>query len=301
MDVRQLEVVVAVADEGTFTAAAQRVHVSQPALSQSVRSLEAELGTPLFTRLPRHAVPTAAGRALVDHARLVLRTVQAARAAVADVIGVQGGQLDLVSLPTLAADPVARLIGEFRRRHPGVVVRLAEPEDTPEVVAMLRDGRAELGVADAWGDPPAGLEVLPLLRQTFMVVCPPGTRSAGGHGQPAGEAARHPFVVTPLGTSTRQVFERVFPGSGARPEVAVETAQREALLPLVLAGAGATLLPSALAAYAATLGAVVFELDPPASRDVALFRRAGPQSPAARAFAELGLAIDTAWGRPAVP
>src|SRR5262245_57422926 len=132
MDLRRLRLFLAVVDEGGFTAAAKAVHVAQPAVSLAVRELEAELGAPLLVR-SRHGVTlTAAGEALVSPARQALRDVDTAAAAVAAVTGLVAGRLDLAALPTLAADPVAELVGRFRVEHPAVQVRLADPDDPGE-------------------------------------------------------------------------------------------------------------------------------------------------------------------------
>ncbi len=129
MDLRQLAIVVAVVDEGGFTSAADALEVSQPTVSQAVRALEVELGVELFLRSGRTVRLTAAGEALLEPARQALRDAATARAAVAEVAGLTAGHLDLVCLPTLAVAPTAELIGRFRRAHPGVTVRLAEPDD----------------------------------------------------------------------------------------------------------------------------------------------------------------------------
>src|SRR5215212_7496892 len=113
MDARQLAAFLAVVEHGTVTKAAPAVHVSQPALSQTIRALEAELGTPLFHRIGRRLVLTAAGGAMVAPARQVVRDLDMARRAAADVAGLTGGTLDLAVLPTLAVDPAARLVGAF--------------------------------------------------------------------------------------------------------------------------------------------------------------------------------------------
>src|SRR5687767_9303045 len=107
MDLRRLRLFVAVADQGGFTAAAGAEHVAQPAVSLAVRELEDELGAPLFVRSRAGAVLTTAGEALLGPARQALRDVEHAAAAVAAVTGLVAGHLDLASLPTLAADPVA--------------------------------------------------------------------------------------------------------------------------------------------------------------------------------------------------
>src|SRR5215471_7246173 len=109
MEVRQLAFVLAVADEGTFTRAADALGISQPSLSQGIRALEAELGVELFDRRARPVRLTAAGEALIEPARRAVRDLATARAAVDAVRGLEGGHLDLVSLPTLSIDPVAAL------------------------------------------------------------------------------------------------------------------------------------------------------------------------------------------------
>src|SRR3954447_11876460 len=148
MELRHLEYVVGVVDQGGFTKAAAALHVSQPSLSQGIRTLERELGVPLFHRLGREVVLTAAGEAVLEPARQALREATTIRAAAADVAGVAAGHLDLVALPTLAADPLAGMIGRFRKAHPAVTVRVSEPEEAAAVGDLIRSGRSEIGLAD---------------------------------------------------------------------------------------------------------------------------------------------------------
>src|SRR6202048_1547688 len=114
MDVRQLLAVVMVVDKGGVTKAAEELHVAQPSLSQTIRTLERELGVELFHRVRRHLVLSAAGEALLGPARQVLRDMDTVYASVAQVKGLTAGRLDLVAEPTLASDPVAGLIGGVR-------------------------------------------------------------------------------------------------------------------------------------------------------------------------------------------
>src|ERR1700736_3267215 len=106
MDVRQLRAVVTVVDRGGVTRAAEELHVAQPSLSQTIRSLERELGVELFHRVGRRLVLSAAGEALLAPARQVLRDMATVASSVAEVRGLAAGWLDLVAEPTLAADPV---------------------------------------------------------------------------------------------------------------------------------------------------------------------------------------------------
>jgi DNA-binding transcriptional LysR family regulator len=290
MDLRQLEFVVAVADEGKFTAGAAAAHVAQPSLSARVRDLERELGVELFHRLGRGVRLTAAGEVVVDHARGILADVAVLRAAAADVAGLEVGTLDLAALPTLAVDPLAELIGRFRRAHPGITVRVAEADDaggSGGVAGLVTSGRAEMGVTEL---PVAGrgLVPVPLADQELLVIAGPGLPLRATRGRlPLGAVADAPLVLTPPGTSSRRVVEAALAALGEVPRVAVEVAQREAVVPLVLAGAGIGFVPGAQAAAARAQGAIVFRPDPRLTRGIGLIRRTGPSSPAARAFVAL--------------
>ncbi len=285
MDLRRLRLFLAVVDEGGFTRAAQAEFVSQPSVSQAIRELEEELGTQLFHRVGRGAVLTAAGEALVGPARQALRDIDAARAAVAAVAGLETGHLDLGALPTLAVDPMAPLVGAFRTAHSGVTVQLSDAEGPAELASLVASGDAELGVTVTHAAN-EGLVSVTLGTQEMLVVLPPGT-AAGGGALPAAELARHPIVATPRGTSTRELLDDAFTAAHVQPQIAVVTAQREAVLPLVLAGAGATLLAEPVAANAARLGAVVVPMRPRVTRRVVAIHRDASLSPAARAFLEI--------------
>jgi DNA-binding transcriptional LysR family regulator len=290
MDLRQLEYLVAVADHGGFTSGAAAAHVAQPSLSARVRDLERELGVELFHRLGRGVRLTSAGEVIVDLARGILTDVAGLRAAAADVSGVQAGTLDLAALPTLAVDPVAELVGRFRRAHPGVSVRVAEADDARGpvgVAGLVAAGRAEVGVAEL---PIAGMGLVsvPLPDQELLVIAGPAAGIASSRGRVAlVQVASLPLVLTPAGTSSRRVVEVALAGLGYAATVAVEVAQREAIVPLVLAGAGIGFVPGAQAAAARAQGATVLRPDPPLVRGIGLVHRGGRLSPAARAFVEL--------------
>jgi DNA-binding transcriptional LysR family regulator len=299
MDLRQFAYVVAVVDEGGFTRAAAKMNVAQPSLSQSVRSLEAELGVELFHRTARGVTLTAAGQALLDPARQALRDAATARAAVAQVAGLDAGHLDLVSLATLAVHPAAVLIGRFRGSHPGITVRLVEPDDSSAVAQRLRNGSSEIGLAEL---PLAGddLESHSLDTQEFVALVPASLESATGSSaaMTIRSLARRPLVTTPPGTSTRRQIDEAFAGVGLEPNVAVETDHREAIGPLVRAGAGIAILPRALAEDAATSEVVIRRISPRIVRRIGLVHRRGPLSPAAQSFISLALGADRTRTKP---
>jgi DNA-binding transcriptional LysR family regulator len=283
---------VAVVDHRTVTEAADALFVAQPSVSQGIARLEAELGVALFERVGRRLLLTSAGSAFVGAARRVLGDVRVLRDSVHAEASLEAGTLDLSALPTLAADPLAGLVGEFRRAYPGVVVRVHEAEQADAVAEQVRDGTAELGLAEL----PVGVEELDaelLTVQELLVIRPPGSPSAP---LTVDAFADLPLVTTASGTSTRRSLERAFTEAGRRLRISVEAGQREALVPLVLAGAGACLVPDGMAAVAARQGAVVVRLDPPRFRNIGLVARRGPRSPAAREFRELARRVATTGG-----
>jgi DNA-binding transcriptional LysR family regulator len=280
MDLRRLEYFVAVAEHGTMTRAAAASFVSQPALSKAIRELEAELKTPLFHRIGRRVTLTPAGEALIDHARQVLRDVRAGAEAVAAVVSLDAGHLDLACLPTLAAQPTADLIGRFRAEHPRVSVRLAAPEDPADVASMVRNGSIELGINDSIGA--EDLVAVPLTTEELVFILPPGPE--GAVVRSLRDLASLPLVVTPPNTSTRRKLDEAFGTAAHRLWIAVETAQRDAIVPLVLAGAGAALVPVGTAETAQRLGASIVRPRRAINRDIVCLHRAAALSPVAARF-----------------
>ena len=285
MDLRELRYLVAVADEGSVTAAAAATHVAQPSLSQAIRKLERELGAELLHRVGRGVVLTAAGEAVVTRARDLLRAADGIRVAVREVQGLLAGRLHLVSLPTLAVDPVAGLVGSFRAAHPGVTVRVDQPESPGDLAAMVRAGRSELGVTELAVEM-HDLRSVPLGWQELFAVLPPGAERRDRTDGPLSldRLAALPLVTSPRGTSTRRLVDDALATVGRVPTVVVETDQREVIVPLVLAGAGAAVLPAAQAHAAADQGAVVRRLRPRLRRALGIVHRDAPLSPAAAAF-----------------
>ncbi|MEO8698376.1 MAG: LysR family transcriptional regulator [Acidimicrobiales bacterium] len=288
MDLRRLRFFLAVVDHGGFTAAAAAVLVAQPALSLGVRELERELGATLLVRSRKGVVLTPAGEALVEPARQALRDVEIAAAAVAAVTGVLAGRIDVAALPTLAADPLAGIAGRFHQAHPRVTVRIVAPADPTELAAVVRSGRSELGFTEQ-GPANDGLVEHALADQELVAVC----RHSGEVDTDVLDLATLdgvPLLLTPTGTSMRNLVDNALRELGITPLIAVETEQRDALVPLVLAGAGTAFVPSAIADVASTQGAIVRRTRPALRRKVVLVHRAGMLSPAGAQFLAHALA-----------
>ncbi|MGP4016371.1 LysR family transcriptional regulator [Saccharopolyspora sp. 5N708] len=289
MERRELEYFLAIAEHGSFTAAAQALHVAQPSLSHAIRNLEHELGGKVFHRLPHGVALTPAGEALVEPARQVMRDLSTASASVRQVLGLSAGRLEVVAQTTLAVDPLAELIGAFLRMHPKVEVAVSDPELGSDVTSAVRAGECELGMVDAEhqiGD----LASMVLRGREIFAVLPPDAATRG-RTLSCSELSTLDWVTTPRGTATRAVIEDAVGAKGATPVVAVETAHQAMVVPLVLAGAGSTLLPQSMAQDAAARGAVVLPLRPRVIRRGVLFWRPGPLSPAAAEFVRMAEAI----------
>ncbi len=293
MNPRHIEFVVAVADHRSFTRAAEAVRVSQPSLSHAISEIEQQLGTPLFHRMGRSVWLTSAGDAFVESARLVLHDLSVLQASVKAVEELRAGTLDLAAPHASAAELLARLVGEFRSRHPGVRVRIQTSENLHDIERYVRTGRCELALTVEKVEPPLLAEVIGT--EENLAVFPPGTKLKRRPVKHA-DLAGLPLIV-PTGVYEYYGGLALQTSPDKAPFVAVETESRQALIPLVLAGAGFTFLPRGLAEGAARQNLVLAAMDPPMQRDILLVTRPGPLSPAAKIFVSLARASATHTAR----
>ena len=283
MERRQLEYFLAVIDHGGFTSAAAALHVSQPALSAAVKGLEKDLGALLFHRLPRGVRLTEAGTEFAQSARMIMRELDTARARVDAVTGLIAGRLDIISLPGMLLDPLAPVIGRFRRRHPRVRVRVVQAEASEDVRDAVRAGDAELGLTD---EVAAGKDVIgePVMEQELVAVLPPGMPPPAAGALAVADLLRMDLITGPPGTAIRDFLTREGNRLGLEVHPAVEVTPRGSALYLVLAGAGTAILPRPVALLGGPRGAAVVSLAPRQTRLVYLLRRDAPLSPAAHAI-----------------
>jgi DNA-binding transcriptional LysR family regulator len=284
MERRQLEFFLAIAEAGSFTRASQVLHLAQPSLSHSMRMLEAELGSPLFERHGRGVRLTAAGEALVGPARRAVRSFGLAASAVRGVVEGDVGVLRIVSSTSWAVHPLVGLIGEFRRLRPQVRFEVTDPAARSVVLDQVRTGQVDFGLVD--GPPAAGqLASLVLAEQQLLAVLPPGRGPQ--LTTTIDELLQHGLIGTPRGTALRGLLDAQLEAAGQPTEVMVETAHAASVVPLVLAGAGAAVLPEGMAADAATKGALVARLEPESRATVSLVWRAGGLEGSATDFLDL--------------
>ncbi|SNT62289.1 DNA-binding transcriptional regulator, LysR family [Asanoa hainanensis] len=280
VDIRRLEHFVAVVEHGSVSGAAAALHVAQPSLSQSIRALERELGVTLFDRRHRGLSLTTDGKALLDPARRVLDDVTAARAAVHDPDVPALGVLNLAVHDMLAVE-LTEVLADLRHARPDLSTRLFAARDEDDVVRLLVDGHCDVA-----------LTYLPVrhpdLRGHVL-----GTRDVSLILPPADAGRPDPLPLAALSglalvdtlrefTAARATIRATLAAHQVVMRPAVRSAHREAIVPLVLAGAGAAFVSDRYAREAAARGAVVRRLDPPIDVTYGLLFRKGALAPGAR-------------------
>ncbi|TNC26973.1 LysR family transcriptional regulator [Amycolatopsis alkalitolerans] len=292
MERRQLEYFVAIVEHGGFTHAARALRVAQPSLSRAIANLERELGVALFHRVGRNAVLSSAGELMAERARLVLRDLDALRAAARAVGDGAVGRVDVAATSSSALEPVISIIAELRERHPGVLVSTSSALSAAEVVAMVVRGRCEVGVCGSAERPAGrGLVAHHLRDEEFLLVAPPGTEMGTGDTVAREDLGGMRFVVTKPATAVRALFDRLAASVGDLP-IAAEVGDRSVVLPMVLRGIGAGLMPDGWGELARRAGARVYRFAPPERLPQWLVHRSGPITAATQAF------VDTTLSRP---
>jgi len=286
MERRHLEYFLAVAESGSFTRAAAMLTIAQPSLSQSIAALERELGSDLFERLGRGVKLTPAGEALVGPARRALRSFILARGAVRSVADTGFGHLSIISGTLWAIEPLVRMIGEFRLVYPAVQFTVSDPLSRSEVLDAVRSGEADFGLLD--GTPPAGALASRWLVDHELVAVLSNRSSLSALSMTVADLVPLGLISTPKGTPLRTLLDEQLAVAGQPDEVAVETAHLASVIPLVLAGAGAALLPEGLASDAAAKGARVVRLTPATRASVHIVWRAGRLSSVGEHFLSVG-------------
>ncbi|WP_326835473.1 LysR family transcriptional regulator [Amycolatopsis rhabdoformis] len=287
MERRQLEYFVAIVEHGGFTHAARALRVAQPSLSRAIAKLEHELGVALFHRVGRNAVLSSAGESMADRARLVLRDLDAMRAAAQAVGSGLAGRVDVAATSSSALEPVISIIADLRERHPGLLVSTSAAQSAAEVVAMVLQGRCEAGVCGSAERPAGpGLVAHHLRDEEFLLVAPPG--SGIGATVSWSDLRGMSFVVTQPPTAVRALFDRI---AATVPDVslAAEVGDRSVVLPMVLRGIGSGLMPDGWTDLARRAGAEVARFTPSERLPQWVVHRSGPITAATQAFLDTTL------------
>jgi DNA-binding transcriptional LysR family regulator len=273
VSLRQLEYFVTVVDEGSFTTAAARLHVSQPGLSHQIQALERQLGGPLLERLPRGVRLTPAGRTALPHARASLAHAERATAAAQRASGIDAGELHVGTLFSISVGVLPPALATWRRRYPDVQVRLVEFRHTNDLIAAMEAGQADVAVGPA----PAGWDgpVREIGAEEFVVAAAPGTQLPGtGEAVSLAALADRDWVHFTPPSGLAGVLDAACAAAGFTPRAAVRTEQAPSALNLAHAGLGVTLLPGNV--VPAAYNGVLRRPDPPVRRPLAAYTRVRP-------------------------
>ncbi|HEY4439746.1 MAG TPA: LysR family transcriptional regulator [Candidatus Elarobacter sp.] len=282
---RQLRAAVEVARERSFTRAAESLGVAQPALSQSIASLERELGLTLFERSSRRVRPTDAGVALVTHAGRILAHVEVLRSEMAEHAGAVRGRLVVGSIQLFSETVLPGVLAAFHRRHPAVDLVLREDVTHP-MLATLRDAELDLAIVnvdDQAAFPEFAFETL--VQDELAIAAAPGDPLAAAGSTTFAALRDADWVAFRAGSGLHVTLHETAKRYGFTPKIVVESGDALTLRSLVSEGLGIALLPHAFLAEPGPPVAIVALREPPLVRTIALAtRRGAPASAAARAF-----------------
>ncbi|QMU76739.1 LysR family transcriptional regulator [Streptacidiphilus sp. PB12-B1b] len=243
MELRHLEHFLAVAETGSFTRAAERVHVVQSALSVSVRALEADLGAQLFHRSTRRVELTEAGTVLLGEARRTLEAARAAREAVAAVNDGMRGTIRVGIMHALPGIDLAAPLAQFLAERPLVQIKpTTNSAGSRDLVQAVADNRLDLALAAMPGAHPAEVEAIALYHEPIMLACPPNHPLAGRRQVRLADLVGRPFLDVPEGWGSRMSVDCLFTAHGLTRTIIVEVADVATVCELVRAGLGLALL-----------------------------------------------------------
>lgn len=283
MLLRHIRYFLAVAEQGNFTRAAEALHVSQPTLSQQIKQLEEQLGTPLFDRSGRAVRLTDAGVAWMRYARLALQDLEAGTRAIHDVATLERGSLRLAMTPTFTAYLVGPVIDAFYQRHPGISLSIQELTQD-RIEALLAEDRLDLGIAFGQAQS-TDITAEDLFSESLeMMVGVNHPLAQQQHPLTAEEFGRQPLALLSEDFATRQFIDSYCRQQGIRPQVAVEANAIGAIVEIVRRGQLATVLPAAISQANPQLRSVPLNSAMPARRAVLLQRKDAYRSAALRAF-----------------
>ena len=241
MDLRQLEIIRAVAEAGSFTAAGEKLHVSQSAISRQILLLEDELGEPVFHRIGRRIRITPVGESLLQLSRRVFQDLQDTVSSISDKKESLSGTMRLVGGMTVCLYVFPLLLAEIRRIHPHMDLKVTVG-GADRSIAMLRSGVGDLGLLTLPVDVD-DLVSVPVLEEELLLITYPSHPLAKQPSIRPSDLADHPFVLFETGSITRRLVEEFFGREGLQPEVIMETENVEIIKAMVRHGLGISIIP----------------------------------------------------------
>jgi DNA-binding transcriptional LysR family regulator len=272
MDLRKLEIFATVARLGSFSRAAEALHMAQPAVSIAVRKLEDSLGLALFDRSARKASLTAEGHRLLTQAEDVLDRVRELEASAGALSGLLQGELNIACPSMLATYFLPDLLSDFLTQHPGLTASITQA-GTREIESMLLSDQIEVGVTSADVTASDELDLIPLVHEE-MVICVAGDHPwSGRRFVRLADLQDTPMVVYESGYFIRERIDALCREAGVRPDLRLQSNFLPLLVRMVTRGLGVTVGLRIMAEQEP--GIVGLPLRPTAAVPMALARRRG--------------------------
>jgi DNA-binding transcriptional LysR family regulator len=246
MDLRQLEILQAIAETGSFTACGRKLHVSQSAISRQILLLEEELGEPLFLRVGRQVRMTPAAEALVQLGQRVFQDVRDTVGAITDRTQALRGTLRLAGGMTVCLYVFPTLITELKRQHPGVDVKVVAGS-SERALQQLRSGSGDLALLTLPVDQP-DLVTVPVLQEELLLVTAAKHPLSRKRKVLPQDLVRQPFVLFEQGSNTRRTIDEFFMSARIEPDIVMETENVEIIKAMVRTGVGISIVPYQAAA-----------------------------------------------------
>lgn len=242
MEIRQLRAFVAIAESGTFTAGALRVHVTQAAISMQIRQLENEIGAKVFVRAPRHVILTEAGEQLLRRARQILREHDAALDEIAELAGAERGRLRIGSASAMVlTDQLPAILADLRAQHPGAEIGVAS--GTSEVlVDQILAGDIDIAFVSLPVDV-RGIKTERLSEDQLVAIASPKHKLAKQRTISAYTLAGERLILGERGGNTRRLIDQFFAQAGVTLHVAMELSRQQAIRRMVEADMGVGIVP----------------------------------------------------------
>jgi DNA-binding transcriptional LysR family regulator len=265
----QLEYVVAIAEEGSYTAASTRLTIAQPSLSQQVAALEKELGCQLFERLHRGVRLTPAGRAFLPEARATILAARRARRAVRAATQLEGGTLEIATLGSIAIGLLPDAVTAWHRLHPDVALNVVSYQHTDALEAAVASGVGDLAI----GPPPRRWsgETTNLGREEFVVLLPADDPAAKAQRIDLATLAEREWVAFDRDHGLAEPLYAACGRAGFTPKLAAQLAEVAAVVRLAAAGVGPAFVPANVVPPG--LDAATRGLRRPVYRDIAAYAR----------------------------
>jgi DNA-binding transcriptional LysR family regulator len=241
MDLRQLEIIRAIADTGSFTAAGEKLHVSQSAISRQILLLEDELGEPVFHRIGRRIRITPAGESLLQLSHRVFQDLQETVSGISDKRESLSGTMRLVGGMTVCLYVFPALLAEVRKAHPNLDLKVTVGS-AERSIAMLRSGAGDLGLITLPVEA-TDLISVPVLEEELLLITYPAHPLAKRKSITPGDLDQQHFVLFETGSITRRLVEAFFTREGIDPEIIMETENVEIIKAMVRHGLGISIIP----------------------------------------------------------